>query len=148
MKQCQFSLTIWNPKFILIFRNVVPTSQKTHYVSVTRNSRFILFREINAVYSENHAKHINTPFGMKEFWISKYLVYIVTLRFNWLKFQHNPLCILFPCENRETSLVLARSLRTTAWESLLLIHWCSAHFIACLLVSSKAYLVVTSENMT
>jgi hypothetical protein len=35
----------------------VRTSQETHYVSDTKPNRFMLFREIIAVYFENHKEH-------------------------------------------------------------------------------------------
>jgi hypothetical protein len=38
---------------------MVPTSQKTHLISITKPNRLMLFREIFAVYCENHTKHIN-----------------------------------------------------------------------------------------
>jgi hypothetical protein len=39
--------------------NAVPTTQKTHYVSVTNSNGLILFRDITGFYTENHTKHIN-----------------------------------------------------------------------------------------
>jgi hypothetical protein len=36
------------------------TSQETHYVSATKPNRLMLFREIIAVYCENHAEHTYT----------------------------------------------------------------------------------------
>jgi hypothetical protein len=51
-------------KFIsIIFKNSVNISQETHYVSATKPNRLMLFREIIAVYCENHMGHINTLFG-------------------------------------------------------------------------------------
>jgi hypothetical protein len=41
----------------------VRTSQETHYVSATKPNRLILFKEIIAVYCENHTEHINTLCG-------------------------------------------------------------------------------------
>jgi hypothetical protein len=38
----------------------VRTSQETHYVSATKANQLMLFREIIAVYCENHTGHINT----------------------------------------------------------------------------------------
>jgi hypothetical protein len=35
----------------------VRASQETHYVSATKPNRLMLFREIIAVYCENHMKH-------------------------------------------------------------------------------------------
>jgi hypothetical protein len=37
-----------------IYKNPVRTSQETHYVSATKSSRLMLFRETVAVYCENH----------------------------------------------------------------------------------------------
>jgi hypothetical protein len=47
----------------VVYVNPFRTSQKTHYVSATKTNRLILFREIIAVYCENHTEHINTLFG-------------------------------------------------------------------------------------
>jgi len=41
-----------------LFQSSVPASHKT-FTSVTKISRRVMFREIVAVYSENHAKFIN-----------------------------------------------------------------------------------------
>jgi hypothetical protein len=38
----------------------VRTSQEIHYVSATKPNRLMLFREIIAVYCENHTEHVNT----------------------------------------------------------------------------------------
>jgi hypothetical protein len=44
--------------------NLLPsTAQETHYVSILKPNRLMLFREINAVYCENHTEHINTLCG-------------------------------------------------------------------------------------
>jgi hypothetical protein len=43
--------------------NSVGTSQEGHYVSATKPNRFMLFREIIAVYCENHTEHKNTLCG-------------------------------------------------------------------------------------
>jgi hypothetical protein len=43
--------------------NAVRTSQETHYVSATKPNRLMLFREIIAVYCENHMEHINALCG-------------------------------------------------------------------------------------
>jgi hypothetical protein len=40
-----------------IYTNSARTSQETHYVSVTKPNRLILFRETVAVYCENHTEH-------------------------------------------------------------------------------------------
>jgi hypothetical protein len=48
-------------KFVdLVFTNSVRTSQETHYVSATKPSRLMLFRETVAVYRENHTEHTDT----------------------------------------------------------------------------------------
>jgi hypothetical protein len=39
------------------------TSQETHNVFATKPNRLMLFREIIAVYCENHTEHINTLCG-------------------------------------------------------------------------------------
>jgi hypothetical protein len=41
----------------------VRASQETHYVSTTKPNRLMLFREIIAVYCENHMEHTNTLCG-------------------------------------------------------------------------------------
>jgi hypothetical protein len=43
----------------LIFKNSVPTSQKTNCISITKINQSVLFREIITVYSENPTIHIN-----------------------------------------------------------------------------------------
>jgi hypothetical protein len=42
----------------MYYKNSVPTSQETHYASTTKPNRLMLFREIIAVYCENHTEHI------------------------------------------------------------------------------------------
>jgi hypothetical protein len=44
----------------------VPTSQKTHYVSITMTSQLMLFRKITTVYCKNQTKHINTVYEQNE----------------------------------------------------------------------------------
>jgi hypothetical protein len=46
-----------------IFKNFVPTSKKTHRVCITKINWLMLFREIIAVYSENHTEPIHTLCG-------------------------------------------------------------------------------------
>jgi hypothetical protein len=43
--------------------NSVRASQETHCVSITKPNRLMLFREIIAVYCENHTEHIPTVCG-------------------------------------------------------------------------------------
>jgi hypothetical protein len=62
---------VWRLNFVyIIYKNVVPTSQETHYVSAKKPSRLMLFRETVAVYCENHAEHTNTYCVQNaEFWL-------------------------------------------------------------------------------
>jgi hypothetical protein len=46
-----------------MYKNPVRTSQETHYVSATKPSRLMLFRETVAVYCENHTEHTDTLCG-------------------------------------------------------------------------------------
>jgi hypothetical protein len=67
---CIFFLCPHAPSFLLrysisyilstfVYNISVRTSQETHYVSTTKPNRLMLFREIIAVYCENHTEHIN-----------------------------------------------------------------------------------------
>jgi hypothetical protein len=44
----------------LIFKNSVRTAKKTQLFTITKINWLTLFKEIIAVYSENHTKPINT----------------------------------------------------------------------------------------
>jgi hypothetical protein len=44
----------------MLFKNSVCTSKKTPHFIVTKINWLMVFKEIIAVYSENHAKPINT----------------------------------------------------------------------------------------
>jgi hypothetical protein len=47
------------PKLIyVIFKNSVRTAKKTPHFTVTKINRLTLFKEIIAVYSEDHTEHI------------------------------------------------------------------------------------------
>jgi hypothetical protein len=61
-------------------KSSVRTSQETHYVSATKPNGLMLFREIIAVYCENHTEHINTLCGQnaKYFITLKQVVRTVT----------------------------------------------------------------------
>jgi hypothetical protein len=48
----------------IIFKYSVLTSKIKQRVSITKINWFMLFREITAVYSENHTKIINTLCGL------------------------------------------------------------------------------------
>jgi hypothetical protein len=50
---------MWN----YVYKDPVHTAQQTHSVSVIQTSQLILYREIIAVCSEIHTKHINTLCG-------------------------------------------------------------------------------------
>jgi hypothetical protein len=51
-----------------MFINSVRTSQETHHVSATKPNQLTLFREISAVYCENHMEHtIHYVGGMHTF---------------------------------------------------------------------------------
>jgi hypothetical protein len=47
----------------LIYKNTVRTSQETYYVSATKPSRLMPFRETVAIYYENHMEHTDTLCG-------------------------------------------------------------------------------------
>jgi uracil DNA glycosylase len=44
-------------------KNSVRTAKKTPHFTITKINWLTLFKEIIAVYSENHTKHINTTWG-------------------------------------------------------------------------------------
>jgi len=46
-----------------MFKDPGRTAQKTHSVSVIRTSQLMLYREITALCSKIHTKHINTLCG-------------------------------------------------------------------------------------
>jgi hypothetical protein len=48
------------------YKASVPTSQRTPSVYITNTSQLMLYREIIAVFSEIHTKHINTMCGQNE----------------------------------------------------------------------------------
>jgi hypothetical protein len=52
-------------------------AKETHYVSTTKPNRLMLFREMIAVYCENHTEHINTLCG-HSYLMLKQVVYLVT----------------------------------------------------------------------
>jgi hypothetical protein len=43
----------------IIFKNSVPTAKKTQHFTITKINLLTLFRDIIALYSENHTKPIN-----------------------------------------------------------------------------------------
>jgi hypothetical protein len=63
-------LNLWSPKFIhIMFKNSVRTAKKTQLFTITKINWLTLFKEIIAVYSENHTKPMNTK--MQSYWLSK-----------------------------------------------------------------------------
>jgi hypothetical protein len=55
------------PKLVeIIFKNSVRTAMKTPHFTITEINWLTLFKEIIAVYSENHAKPINTKCRVSE----------------------------------------------------------------------------------
>ena len=64
---------------IIIYKDPVRTAQKTLSASVTQTSQLMLYREIIAVCSQIHAKHINTLCGQNVGFLNvKLVVHIVT----------------------------------------------------------------------
>jgi hypothetical protein len=52
------------PKLVkIIYKNSVRTAKKTQHFTITKINWLTLFKEIIAVYTENHMKHINTLCG-------------------------------------------------------------------------------------
>jgi hypothetical protein len=45
---------------LLVFKNSVRTSKRTPHFTITKINWLMLFKEITAVYDENHTKPINT----------------------------------------------------------------------------------------
>jgi len=64
---------VWAERGI-IYKYPVRTAQQTHCVSVIQTSQLLLYREIMAVCSEIHTKHINTAVWAERGIIYKYPV--------------------------------------------------------------------------
>jgi hypothetical protein len=63
---------LYFPLHTIICKNSVRTSQETHYVTVTKPNRLMLFMETVAVYCEKNMEHINKLCGQNaEFWYVK-----------------------------------------------------------------------------
>jgi hypothetical protein len=75
-----YNFTLWNNRIsCVMYKDTVRTAQKTHCVSVIKTSQLMLYREIMAVFSEIHTKHINTLCGQNvELLYVKLAVHIVT----------------------------------------------------------------------
>jgi hypothetical protein len=78
-------LSVINPLKInalkILYKNSVRTSQETHYISATKKSLLMLFRETVDIYCENHTEHTDILWGrIQSFGMLKSVVYIVTTR--------------------------------------------------------------------
>jgi hypothetical protein len=51
----------------MLFKNSVRTSKRTPHFTITKINWLILFKEIIAVYSKNHAKPINTKYSVTDY---------------------------------------------------------------------------------
>jgi hypothetical protein len=47
----------------MYYKRIVPSSQKTKRLSITKFSQLMLFGEMITLYYENHKKHTNTLCG-------------------------------------------------------------------------------------
>ena len=71
--------TVTRSKLTDTYINTQSVPRSKHSVSVTQTSQLMLYREIMAVCSEIHTKHINTLCGQNvEFVSVKLVVHIVT----------------------------------------------------------------------
>jgi hypothetical protein len=50
----------------MLFKNPVRTSKRTPHFTITKINLLTLFKEIIAVYSDNHAKTINTTYSITD----------------------------------------------------------------------------------
>jgi hypothetical protein len=62
----------------MLFKNPVRPSKRTPYFTITKIEQLTLFKEIIAVYSENHTEPINIK--CKSYLTLKQLVHIETIR--------------------------------------------------------------------
>jgi hypothetical protein len=58
-----WNVILKSPADQIIFKYSVRTAKKTQHFTIKKINRLTLFKEIIAVYSENHTKHINTLRG-------------------------------------------------------------------------------------
>jgi hypothetical protein len=62
-----YVLILGSTEFIrIMFKNSVRTAKKTPHFTVTKINRLTLFKEITAVYRENHTEHVNTNCSVSE----------------------------------------------------------------------------------
>jgi hypothetical protein len=59
----------------MLYKNSVRTSKRTPHFTITEINWLTLFKEIIAVYSENHAKAINKKFGVTDYQ-SRWFIYL------------------------------------------------------------------------
>jgi hypothetical protein len=60
-------LTIRSPNPVwMLFKNSVRAAKKTQHFTITKINCLTLFKEIIAVYTENHTKHINTKWKVTD----------------------------------------------------------------------------------
>jgi hypothetical protein len=50
----------------MLFKNPVRTSKRTPYFTITKINRLTLFKEIIAVYGENHTNLIKTRYAVTD----------------------------------------------------------------------------------
>jgi len=50
----------------MLFKNSVRTSKRTPHFTITKINWLMLFKEIIAVYTENHTKPINTKYRVAD----------------------------------------------------------------------------------
>jgi hypothetical protein len=79
------NINLLKPKLIT-FKHSVRTAKKTQHFTITKINWLTLFKEIIAVYTENHTKHITTLRGQNELLIVKVggRLHIVTTGLNGL----------------------------------------------------------------
>jgi hypothetical protein len=51
----------------MLFKNSVRTSKRTPHFTITKINWLTLFKEIIAVYTENHKKPIDTKYGVTDY---------------------------------------------------------------------------------
>jgi hypothetical protein len=62
-----FKINRLKPKVVqIIFKNQARTSKRTPHFTIIKINWLTLFKEVNAVYSENHTKPINTKCNITE----------------------------------------------------------------------------------
>jgi hypothetical protein len=62
----------------MLFKNPARTSKRTPHFTITKVNWLMLFKEIIAVYSDDHTEPVNTE--LKSYLMLKRLVHIATIR--------------------------------------------------------------------